>query len=162
VRFGLLILLTGAAVLVWVFAIIGVTTVARATFTEPHLAPRVPLLGTDGQGEDVPGAEIAGLPRYPGAVRAEYRVGEWDGSSVTKAEYRTQDGTEDVLRHYRAMFKAGNWDLQHRSFEHGEHVFEVTLGHAAVTVQVERVGSVTEIEIERVQPSWMRGGTTGR
>jgi hypothetical protein len=162
VKFGLLILLTGAAALVWVFAIIGITTVARAAFPETPPAPQVSLLDSKKTDGDVPGVEIGGLPRYPGSVRSEFRETTWSGATVAEAEYRTQDPVAAVLRHYRTAFHAAGWTLDGQTYEMGEHVYAVTLGDQRATVEIERLGSDVEVEIELVRPAWPRGSVTTR
>ena len=48
-------------------------------------------------GEDVPGKDLAGLPRYPGSTRVVCRHEEFDGIARTRAEYATDGDPIEIL-----------------------------------------------------------------
>lgn len=104
-------------------------------------------------GEDVPGAEVPGMPRYPGSVRTQYERQDFGEVVNTDVEYVTTDEPEDVRDFYRGVFEDGGWQEADVGFDRGEISYFVIKGEREVQVEVEEHGGITEIEIEDEEPS---------
>lgn len=101
--------------------------------------------------EDVPGADISGMPRYPTSVRAEYTRERLEDSVATDVEYVTTDDAADVRGFYREVFRDGEWVEADIGTVSGEFYYLVTKGE--VVVEIEERSNFTEIEIEETKPS---------
>ena len=103
--------------------------------------------------EDVPGAELAGLPRYPGSVRTEYRREDVGDLIVTEAEYLTTGDDEPVREFYRDVFRREDWSVGDLGFSRGEWVFFVIHEEREALIEIEERGKVVEIELELSEPT---------
>jgi hypothetical protein len=138
-----------AAIAVWAFAVIGAISVAQTVGVgQPDPTPPARLLQPSG---DIPGADVAGLPRYAGSTRSEYRQ-EADGASVyTEVEYVTDAGVERVRNHFVDAFER-TWTVLDVSLSRREWVYVIRNGQREANVEIDRVEGVTEIEIEVTEP----------
>jgi len=102
---------------------------------------------------DIPGADIAGLPRYPGAMRVEYRQSLEDYLLATEVEYVAAELLETVHDYYREVFRNGGWSVADLGFYQGEWTFFILDGHREAFVEIEARGALVEIEIEVREPS---------
>lgn len=97
---------------------------------------------------EVPGSDVAGLPRYPGATRVEYRQ-MLDGEFViTEVEYLVVAEFDEVQQYYRNIFFEEGWTVADLAFEHGEWKFFVLIGNREALLEIEMLGRLVEIEIE--------------
>lgn len=103
--------------------------------------------------EDVPGAEVPGMPRYPGSTRTQYQRADLGDVVATEAEYVTTDEPEDVREFYRGVFETEGWKEADVGFERREISYFVIKGEREAQVEIEEYGEVTEIEIEDEVPS---------
>jgi hypothetical protein len=162
-RFGVVLTLMAIGVAVWVFAAIGLLTVARAVAEGDSVAPREPslLLQAD---TDVDGTDVPGIPRVPGALRTEYRQAIWDGNVVTEVEYRVVRSVDEVRDHLHRAIASEAWTLVSETRHHGEWRYRLARGTRSVTVSIEPLApkAEVEIEIEVVDPVQDRGSTPGR
>jgi hypothetical protein len=116
-------------------------------------APRAPEPVAPIPSEDVPGAEISGLPRYPGSVRVEYERGQRDGLKVVRARYLTREGLDAVRGFYRGVFRAEGWKVANVEFSEDRWTFLVVDGEREVEVRIEpHGGDVTRADIESSEP----------
>lgn len=102
---------------------------------------------------DVTGADVEGLPRYPGAVRVEYRnviVGEWE---ETEVEYVVATDLEAVHSFYRRIFDEEGWTVADLGIYQGEWTFFVVSGEREAIVELEVRQSLVEVEIEVTEPA---------
>jgi hypothetical protein len=142
------VLAVGAAV--WAFAFIGVMSVVEAISRDPSVADRSDsLLPT---ASEMPGQEVAGLPRYEGSVRSEYRQHPYGNLTLTEAEYLNEAPVAKVRNHYEGAFQREGWTVVDTEFLHGEWTFTIARGERMGSVEIERIDGVTEIEIELTEP----------
>jgi hypothetical protein len=162
-RFGVVLTLMAIGVAVWVFAAIGLLTVARAVAEGGSVAPREPSLLVQVDAE-VDGNDVTGLPRLPGALRTEYRQAIWDGNVVTEVEYRVIRDVEEVRDHLHRAIAAESWTVVSETRHHGEWRYRLARGTRSVTVSIEALApsAEVEIEIEVVDPVQERGTVPGR
>lgn len=106
----------------------------------------------DAPSEDVPGAELPGLPRYPGSVRTEYRREDIGDFIVTEAEYLVAGDSEPAREFYRDVFRRENWSVGDFGFSRGEWVFFVIREEREALIEIEERGKVVEIELELSEP----------
>ncbi len=57
--------------------------------------------------KDVPGKDLAGLPRYPGSTRVGYRQELIEGFARTRIEYVTNANPDEIRTFYRRSFASG-------------------------------------------------------
>jgi hypothetical protein len=118
----------------------------RTASRAPEPVARIPS-------EDVPGAEISGLPRYPGSVRVEYERGERNGLKVVRARYLTRDGLDAVRGFYRGVFRAEGWKVANVEFSEDRWTFLVVHGEREANIMIEPHGrDVTRVDIEVSEP----------
>lgn|GEM_PF-1393656 len=101
---------------------------------------------------DVTGADIEGLPRYPGSVRVEYQnliVGDF---LETEVEYVVAAELGPVHDFYREVFKEEGWIVADIGIYQGEWTFFVVSGEREANVELEARQSLVEIEIELSEP----------
>ena len=132
-----------------------VTTSQLATDCEASLHPIPAVQAVDPPALpelDAPGADIVELPRYPGAVRVEYRQTYKDSLVVTEVEYVVSAELEPIHDFYRNVFDKGGWSVADLGFYQGEWTFFVIAGSREALVEIEARGSLVEVEIELSEP----------
>jgi hypothetical protein len=107
--------------------------------------------------EDVPGADIPGLPRYPDSVRVDYEREEVDDLLETRVVYgATASGLDSVREFYRDTFREEDWSVENAEFSEGTWTFLVTQNEREALVEFEtRAGSrggLFDISIELSEP----------
>lgn len=153
---------TMAGVVVWIFAAIGALSIARAVGSDPQAVSPTAESMLARAASDVPGNDLAGLPRYEGSMRTEYRLAVWEDLAITEVEYRAADELEPVRAHYHRAFRDGGWTIESREHVHGEWIYELSSGDRTVELEIERVEGVTEVEIESTEPLRHRGPGSAR
>lgn len=103
--------------------------------------PRLP-------GRDVPGRNIADLPRFPDAVRTEYRRGRQGSSLVTELRYLADAQLDDVRSFYRRTFREHGWEVVELDFTRGEWVFVVSSGRRVALVEIQPHGPFIQVDLE--------------
>jgi hypothetical protein len=101
---------------------------------------------------DVPGSDLPELPRYPGSVMTEYEQKLYGDIMVTKADYLSNAGVEEVKSFYRDVFRDGGWRVNDVGFSQGEWEFFVVKGEREATIEIEPEDGLVEIEIEFSRP----------
>ncbi len=156
--------MTRAAVQRWVAGgaavvlLVGGFAAGRLTAPLPRDGSRPPLAVPTGTDEwlpavDVPGNDIAGLPRFPGSVRVDYDRQGAAGLIVTDVDYLTGASMVRVQRFYREGFDPRGWKILDVGFVRGEWSFLLRDGATEVTVQIARRGPLVEVDIEQSRPS---------
>lgn len=121
-----------------------------ATVEEPSQPPAAdPVVPS----EDVPGADVPGLTRYPGSVRTEYSRERIRDLIVTEGEYMISGETEPVREFYRELFQREGWSVGDLGFSQGEWVFFVIRGDQEAIVEIQDLGDAGEIELELSEPA---------
>lgn len=143
----------GLAVAVWRFA------GEKALPPTPTAMPTAVALPE----RDVPGADLAMLPRYPGAVRVAYRHAVEGGVLVTGMAYLADAEIDAVRYFYREVFLTGGWSEGNVGFSQGRWTFFVIAGQREAVVTIESRGPLVEIGIKLSEPSATptRFGTAG-
>jgi len=112
----------------------------------PATSPRLPA-------RDVSGADIPGLPRYPGSVRVAY-VREPQGELVwTEVEYLTEARLERVREFYRDAFRTKGWAVGDVGFSQGAWVYFVMDGEREVILELQPRGRLVEVDMEMTEPA---------
>ena len=101
---------------------------------------------------DVPGADVPGLPRYPGATRVEYRQVLDRDLVETEVEYVVADDLEVVHDYYRNVFEEKGWKVADLGVYQGEWTFFVIQDRREALMELESRGPLIEIEIEITEP----------
>lgn len=101
---------------------------------------------------DVPGSDVAGLQRFPGSVRVEFRSEAQGELRVTEVEYLVLADLEEVRIHYRNVFDAGGWVVGDLQYRFGEWTFFIIDTPREATVEVEARSPIVEIEITVTEP----------
>lgn len=158
-QFRLVMLFTAVGTFVWVMAIVGVISVVRAINPDASTPARSDALLP---AADVSGADVAGLPRYDGSTRSEYRRMPYGNLTITEVEYVSDAGVGAIRRHYREAFDREGWSVQATGFVRGEWTYTIDHGDRAATVEIERVGGLTEVEIELSEPLQERDSLSDR
>lgn len=101
---------------------------------------------------DVLGADIAGLPRYPGAIREHYRRVDQGELLLTDAHYLTPAPLDAVHDFYREVFHNQGWTEADLDFSQGRRRFFVIAGAREANVTLAPRGALTAIAIEVSEP----------
>lgn len=101
---------------------------------------------------DVPGDDIADLPRFDGSRRVEYRQVVFEGLLETEAEYVMLSDLESVHDFYRDVFDRLGWVVADLGVHQGEWTFLVIQGAREALVEIESRGPLIEVEIELTEP----------
>jgi len=105
---------------------------------------------------DVPGEDIADLPRYPGAVRVEYRQSTAEQLLLTEVEYVVAAPLDTVRDFYRDLFYVQGWSVADLGFYQGEWTFFVIMDEREAHIEVEARGELVEVELELSEPQRQR------
>lgn len=126
--------------------------VANATTEAATRAVPIALENSEIPVRDVTGDDIADLPRYPGAVRVEYRYVLVNDLAETELEYVVAANLEDVHEYYREVFDEQGWVVADLGIYQGEWTFLIVSGEREAIVELEARLSLVEIEIELSEP----------
>lgn len=123
-------------------------TEADQRVVEAGVAPDEQTMPT----RDVTGFDIEDLPRYPGAVRVEYRHVTIGELVETEVEYVVATELSEVHDFYRRIFDEEGWTVADLGIYQGEWTFFVVSGDREAIVELEARQSLVEIEIELTEP----------
>lgn len=101
---------------------------------------------------DVTGADVDGLPRFPGAVRVEYRHVMIGDLIETEVEYVAAAELDAVHDYYRRLFDEEGWTVADLGIYQGEWTFFIVSGEREAIVELEARQSLVEVEIEMSEP----------
>ena len=102
--------------------------------------------------EDVPGEEIGGLPRYPGSTRVGYRQERLEGLAMTRAEYVTTAGPDEIRAFYRRSFDSEGWIVADLGFSPEEWHFFVIRDEREALIEIHALRKPIVVEIELTRP----------
>ena len=103
--------------------------------------------------EDVPGQDIAGLPRPPGSTRVGYRQERLEGFARTRLEYVTDAaGPDEVRAFYRESFASEGWVVADLGFSPEEWYFFVVKDDREALVEINTLHKPVVVEIELTDP----------
>ncbi len=106
---------------------------------------------------EVPGADVAGLPRFPGSNRVEYRQVLDGDYRETEVEYVVPGDVRVVHDFYRDVFDEEGWQVADLGVYQGEWTFFVIKDGREALLEIESRGELIEIEIEIDEPLEMLG-----
>lgn len=98
--------------------------------------------------EDLPGEDLPGMQRYPGAVRVKYESHLLGDERVTEAGYLAQGEVGAAAEFYEPKLDENGWVFQGSDFDAGERVLLARRGEAELLVELEQQSELVEIEIE--------------
>jgi hypothetical protein len=102
---------------------------------------------------DVEGADVRGLPRYPGSVRTSFKRSETALATATRLEYLAVAGLDEVRSFYRQSFADYGWTVIDLELGYGELKYLIANDIVDGFVDIEsRGGGVVEIDLEAVTP----------
>lgn len=110
--------------------------------------------------EDVPGRDLAGLPRYPGSTRAGYRHERLEGFAKTQAEYVMEADPDEIRTFYRRSFASEGWVVADLGFSPEEWCFFVVKGKREALVEIHALREPVVVEIELTGPDGTPAGET--
>ena len=102
--------------------------------------------------EEVPGRDIAELPRPPGSTRVGYRHEKLEGLAETRAEYLTDADPDEVRAFYRRTFARGGWVVADLGFSPEEWYFFVVKDEREATVEIQALRQPVVVEVELTGP----------
>ena len=149
---------------VWVFALIGLASVATTIASPVVIDPprEDSLLSSTSESEPVAYAEVPGLDQLDGFVLTAYRQVSRDEQLVTEVEYVGPHPIAEVGEFYGALFEEHGWTFTEESTLPGRLTYSIAAANRHGTVEVETAEGATEVKIELVQPAGTRGVTTDR
>ncbi len=115
---------------------------APAEETVPQLVPE----------EDVPGRDLAGLPRYPDSTRVGYRHEQIEDLARTQAEYATSADSDEIRTFYRDAFRSGDWIVADLGFSPEKWYFFVDKGEREALVEIKTHSEPVVVKIELTRP----------
>src|SRR5690606_25085223 len=101
---------------------------------------------------DIPGSELAALPRYPSSTRVGYRQTTTDTLVETRVEYVTSDDLAQVHSFYRGAFAENGWFVADLDFSQRERYFFVVNGVQEARVRVTDDERAVTIRITHSEP----------
>jgi hypothetical protein len=154
-RLSLKALIIGGLIIFLSGAVSGgfVTSLRLAQAQEQHVAQVVqPTDMADIVPEEVPGSPLAGLPRYPGSTRVEYRRTVYGNLVVTEVEYVALADSAELREYFRRTFESHGWAVTDSGITAGEWSFVVVDGEREAVVEIELHGSPVNYEIKLTEP----------
>jgi hypothetical protein len=102
--------------------------------------------------EDVPGDDLARLPRYPGSVRSDYEVALDDRYRLTVTEYLAHAGIGEVRAFYQGVITAHGWERADIGFTDGEWSYSLVGGETLALIEIEETNGLVEIDLQLSEP----------
>ena len=102
--------------------------------------------------EDVPGKDLAGLPRYPGSTRVGYRQEHYEGFARTRAEYVTNAGSDEIRTFYRRFFASEGWVVADLGFSPEKWYFFVVKDEREALIEIHALRRPILVEIKLTGP----------
>ena len=117
----------------------------------PELPPEIPPMDAV-PADDLPGADVPGLPRYPGAVRVKYENHVLGDTRVWEVGYFAEGRVREVQSFYRQRLDESGWTFEGSHFYAGELALRARRGKVEMVVEVGQQGKMVEIEMEPYEP----------
>ena len=102
--------------------------------------------------KDLPGEDVPGMRRYPGAVRVKYESHLLGDVQVTEAGYLAEGRVIEAGRFYTQRLSESGWSFKGDDFDEGELALRARRGEEEVLVELEQRGELVEIEMELSEP----------
>jgi len=140
-------------------AIVLLALVLRAVPLVPPATPTVETLPTvraesqrpsvPAVPEEVPGRDLSGLPRYPGAVRSDFRERTSGGLVLNDIRYVTPASLAEVQSFYREALRAAGWSEVDARFGQGSWTYVGKADVREVLLRLDQAGDRVLITIEQ-------------
>jgi hypothetical protein len=101
---------------------------------------------------DVPGEEVAGLRRYPGAVRVKYESHLLGNARLSEAGYLAEGSAFAAGRFYRQRLGEPGRSYEGQDFDAGELALRAQRDNEELVVALEDQGELVEVEVELSEP----------
>lgn len=101
---------------------------------------------------DVPGEDIARLPRYPGSVRTEFGIDEDDAWRTTSVELLADATLDEVRAFYQNVMVDEGWQRADISFSGGEWTYVLVDGRLEAVIELEELDGLVEIDLQLGEP----------
>jgi hypothetical protein len=101
---------------------------------------------------DVPGEDLARLPRYPGSVRTEFSVSLDERYRLTAVEYLADASLDAVRAFYQGVIAEHGWERADIGYSAGEWTYVLVDGGTEALIEIEITGGVVEIDLHISEP----------
>lgn len=101
---------------------------------------------------DVPGEELARLPRYPASVRSEFSVSVDERYRLTAVEYLADASLDAVRAFYQGVIAEHGWQRADIGYSAGEWTYVLVDGATEALIEIEVTGGVVEIDLHISEP----------
>ena len=101
---------------------------------------------------DVPGEDLARLPRYPGSVRSEFSVSVDERYRLTAVEYLADASLDAVRAFYQGVIAEHGWERADIGYSQGEWTYVLVDGATEALIEIEVTGGVVEIDLHISEP----------
>jgi hypothetical protein len=117
----------------------------------PEIPPEIPPVDAVPV-EDLPGSDVPGLPRYPGAVRVKYESHLLGDVHVSEVGYVAEGRVHEVGSFYRQRLDENGWSFEGSDFDMGELDLRGRRGEIEMVIEIGQVDELVEIEMELSKP----------
>lgn len=97
---------------------------------------------------DVPGEDLARLPRYPDSVRTGHSGGLDDLHRLIEVRYLADAELDDIRAFYRRVIADHGWQRADLDLAGGEWVYILVDGATEAVIVMRQAGELVEIELE--------------
>ncbi|MDQ3318126.1 MAG: hypothetical protein M3522_12455 [Actinomycetota bacterium] len=102
--------------------------------------------------KDLPGEDVPGLGRYPGAVRVEYESHLLGDARVTEVGYLARGDSSEAGDFYERRLEEDGWSFEGSDFDAGELALRARRGGGVLVIELEQQDEMVEIEMEFSEP----------
>jgi hypothetical protein len=117
----------------------------------PEIPPEIPPVDAVPV-DDQPGADVPGLPRYPGAVRVQYESHVLGDTHVWEIGYFAEGHVQEVESFYRPRLDENGWSFEGSDFDAGELDLRARRGEVEMVMEIGQHDEMVEIEVELSEP----------
>ncbi len=117
----------------------------------PGIPPEIPPVDA-APVADLPGEDVPGLPRYPGAVRVKYENHLLGDARVWEVGYFAEGRVREVGSFYRQRLDESGWAFEGSHLYAGELALLARRGNLEMVVEIGQLREMVEIEMELHEP----------
>jgi hypothetical protein len=97
---------------------------------------------------DIPGEDLASLPRYPGSVRSGFEVIDDGRFRLTATEFVAIAELADVRVFYQTVIVEHGWERVDINYDGGEWSYILIRGADEALIEIEERGGLVEIDLQ--------------
>lgn len=101
---------------------------------------------------DVPGEDLARLPRYPGSMRSEFFVSTDDRYRLTAVEFMADASLDAVRTFYQGVIVEHGWQRADIGYSGEEWTYVLVDGPIEALIEIEITGGMVEIDLQISEP----------